>query len=117
MAKIAVLLIDWEQMCCGERREVGDVITLQVQNLDGTIYEIRHGVSPGTAAHSIRGSITDIRWRPAEMLREGDYAMTVVGYGPGMAVDSTEYHGPVQTGWAFEFTVETDDPIPVAVNR
>jgi hypothetical protein len=46
------------------------------------------------------------------MLREGDYAMKLIGYEPGFPIESTDYDDPVITNWAFEFTLETADPIP-----
>ena len=109
---INVLLSDWEHMCCGERRRVGDVVTIPVQNYEGTIYEHRHGEGTGIAAQPITGTVTAIQWRPAILLREGDYAMKVIGYEPGFPVESTDYDDPVVTNWAFDFTVETSDPIP-----
>ena len=112
MTNVAVVIDDSEHMCCGEHRKVGDVVTIPVQNYEGTIYEDRHGHLVGQEAQTITGTVLGIRWRPAIRLWEGDYARRRVGYEPGVPVDSTEYDDPVVTEWAFEFTIETEAQIP-----
>ena len=114
MALVSVILDGGDHRCCGERREVGDLVTIHVHNYQGTIYEERHAAGVDITTQPINGIITGIRWRPAIMRREGDYAMVQEGYGPGRQVDSTDYRDPAVTGyeWAFDFTVDTDDPIP-----
>ena len=115
MASIPVLLDDWEHMCCGKRRAVGDAVRMRVHNYEGTIYERRHGDIDDSESHTqpITGTITSIRFRPAIMLKESDYGRRLVGYEPGIPVESTDYADPpMGPDWAFEFTVETDDPIP-----
>ena len=113
MVVVNVILDGSDHMCCGERRAVGDAVTIWVQNHKGTIHEERHGEGVGIETQPITGIITAIQWRPAIVQREGDYAMNLVGYEPGVPVESTEYassqKGP---GWAFDFNLETDDPIP-----
>lgn len=109
----SVLLDGWEHMCCGERRKVGDTVTMEVHNYEGTIYEHRHGGGTGVQTRPITGTLTAIHWRRAIMLREGDDAMRLIGYERGMAVDSTtNLSDPADANWAFEFTVETDDQMP-----
>jgi hypothetical protein len=114
MATVNVILDSSEHMCCGERRAVGDTVTIWVQNYKGTIYEERHGEGVGIETQPITGVITAIQWRPAIMLREGEYAMRLVGYESGIPVESTDY-ADTEKGlpdWAFDFYLETDDPIP-----
>jgi hypothetical protein len=110
---VSVLLADSEHMCCGERRAVGDAVTIKVQIFEGTIYEERHGDGVGVDTQPISGIVSAIQWRPAIMLREGDYAMKLIGYEPGLPVESTDYEDPVETHWAFEFTIETDGSVPL----
>lgn len=112
MAPVAVILDYSEHMCCGEHREVGDVVTMTVGNYRGEIYEERHGEREGIELRPITGVITAIRFRPQIVVREGDYARRLVGYEPGFEVESTDYDDPVVTEWAFEFTVETEDQVP-----
>ena len=38
--------------------------------------------------------------------------MVEAGYGPGRPVDSTDHRDRAVDSWAFDFTLETDDPIP-----
>jgi hypothetical protein len=112
VASVSVIL-DWsEHMCCGEHREFGDTVTIEVQNYDGTVYKERHGERGGIETDLITGVITSIRWRPQIILREGDFARKVIGYEPGFPIDSTDYDDPEETEWAFEFTVDTDDQVP-----
>lgn len=85
---------------------------MEVHNYKGTIYEEHHGEGLGIRTQRITGMITAIQWRPAIMLHEGDYAMTLIGYEPGFPVESTDGHDPAGCDWAFEFTVDTDDPLP-----
>ena len=98
-------------MRCGEHQGVGDTVTINVQNYNGTIYEERHGEGAGNETRPITGAITAIRWRPQIILREGDYARRVIGYKPGFLVDSTDYD-PEEAKWAFEITVDTEDQVP-----
>ncbi len=118
MAAVTVLLADWEHMCCGERREDGDerredgdTVTITVQSVEGTIYEERHSRGIGVEPQPITGVVTAIRWRPAVIVREGDYARRVDSYEPGFQVESTDYDDSVGTGWAFEFTLETEEQV------
>ena len=112
MAAISILLDDWEHMCCGKRRAVGDAVTMRVQNIEGTIYERRHGDIDDYESDTqpMTGTITAIRFRPAIMVKEYN-GRKLVGYEPGFSVESTDYD-PVEMDWAFEFSVDTDDPIP-----
>ena len=54
MASIAVILDGVDQMCCGEHREVGDEVTILVQNYKGTLHEERHG--EGVVTEPITGT-------------------------------------------------------------
>jgi hypothetical protein len=99
-------------MCCREHREVGDVVTIRIHNYDGTIYEERHGEGLDLRTKPITGTVTAIHWRPAIMRRLGYQAMVREGYGPGRQVDSTDYRDREVGKWAFEFAVETNDPLP-----
>jgi hypothetical protein len=107
-----MILDSSEHMCRGERRAVGDTATIWVQNYKGTISELRHGEGVGIETYPITGIITAIRWRPAIMLCECDYAMRLAGE-LGIPVESTDCADSQKglPGWAFDFTVETDDPI------
>lgn len=57
MAAVSVILDAWEHICCGERREVGDVVSIPVQNYKGTIFEERHGEGLGIETRLIRGPL------------------------------------------------------------
>ena len=61
MTLVAVVLEGWEHLCCGERRRVGDVVTIAVQNSKGTIFEERHGALRALPPRPIAGIITAIR--------------------------------------------------------
>ena len=114
MATVNVILDSSEHMCCGDRRAVDDAVTIWVQNYNGTIYEERHGEGVRIETQPITGVITAIQWRPAIMLREGDYAMRLIGYEAGVPVESIDYADTQKglPGWAFDFDIETNDPIP-----
>jgi hypothetical protein len=56
VASIAVILDGVDHMCCGEHREVGDVVTILVQNYKGTLHEERHG--EGVVTQPITGTVT-----------------------------------------------------------
>ena len=47
-----------------------------------------------------------------EVRAEGYTERTLEGYGPQIPIESTDYDDPNVADWAFEFTVETVDPIP-----
>jgi hypothetical protein len=112
MTIVSVITDDTNQMCCGEHREVGDVVTIRVFNSDGALYEERHGGGLGLKTQSISGTITAIHWRPAIKRRLGYQAIVIEGYGPGRQVGSEHYRDPEVDAWAFDFTVDTDDPLP-----
>ncbi len=115
MAVVNVILDGGDHYCCGQHREVGDVVTIEVLNYEGTIYEQRHGgLGLDSVTRPITGTITGIQWRPAIMRREGDYAMVLEGYGAGYPVDNSDYRDPTVSGfdWAFDFTVDSNDPLP-----
>ncbi len=115
VAVVNVILDGDDHYCCGEHREVGDVVTIEVLNYEGTIYEQRHGgLGLDSLTRPITGTITGIQWRPAIMRHEGYYGRILEGYEPGRRVDTTDYRDPTVTGfdWAFDFALDTDDPIP-----
>jgi len=80
MALIDVISDQVSQMCCAERREVGDVVTLPVSNYKGMVFEERHADAVDIPVQLITGTVMGIQWRPAIIRREGDYAMVEVGY-------------------------------------
>jgi len=116
MALVNVILDSTDHMCCGPRRQVGDTVTMQIHNYRGQVYEERHPGGVSIATYPMTGTIVSMEWRSAimreEVRAEGFTARTREGYGPGVSIQSTDYDEPNATDWAFQFTVETDDPIP-----
>jgi hypothetical protein len=113
---VNVVLDGTDHMCCGPRRQLGDVVTMHIHNYRGQVYEERHPGGVSIATQMIAGRIEGIRWRKAVTRRErnpeGLMSSTLLGYEPGIAIDSTDYEDPAATDWAFEFILETDDAIP-----
>jgi hypothetical protein len=109
MSEVKVLLDDWEHQCCGDLRKVGDVVTMSVHQSDGRLFEQRHDYGKPVIAHTITGRILGISWRPAILVPVNQLVRVVEGYGPPVAVSSTDDR-PAGDSWAFEFTVETTDP-------
>ena len=116
MAQVTVILNSIDHMCCGPRRQVGDSVTMQIHNYRGQVYEERHPGGVSIKTQSMTGTILGIAWRPAMMKRDamadGSTVSMLEGYGPGIPIESTDHDDPSVTDWAFQFTVETDDPIP-----
>ncbi len=119
MAQIQIWLDDWEHQCCGDQRLVGQEIELNVFRSHNRLYERRHdypgGGSGGPVAVPMRGSLVALAWHRAVLDRTGIFASRLVGYGPGVAFESTEDE-PATRSWAFEFTVETEDDPPAAAS-
>lgn len=94
---------------------------MQIHNYQGQVYEERHPGGVGIATQPMTGTIVGIAWRPAmmreEVRAEGYIERTLEGYGPQIHIDSTDYDDPKVADWAFEFTVETFDPIPEPRNE
>jgi hypothetical protein len=117
MPQIRVWLDDWEHQCCGDRRRVGEDIELAVWLSQSLLWEQRHdytaGGGGGPSAARIRGRLVDLAWHPAALEPIGDGGARIVGYGPGVACQSTD--GEPDFAWAFEFTIDTDDALPIDV--
>jgi hypothetical protein len=116
MALVTVILNDTDHICCGPRREVGDTVTMQVHNYQGQVYEERHPGGVSIATQPMTGTIVKMEWRPAimreEVKPEGFTMRTRESFGPARVIQSTDYDDPEASDWAFQFTLETDDPIP-----
>jgi hypothetical protein len=116
VARVNVILNSLDHFCCGPRREVGDNVTIYIHNYEGQVYEERHPSGVDIATQPIEGVIVGIQRRPAimreEVRPEGYISRSREGYGPGTPIESTDFDDPDTDDWAFEFTVDTDDPIP-----
>jgi hypothetical protein len=51
----------------------------------GQLWEIRHGYAAG----STRGTLSDIRWRPALFREVGELGRVIAGYGPATRLNAT----------------------------
>ena len=115
MAQFQIWLEDWEHQCCGDQRSVGQEIELNVCRSHDRLYEQRHDYtadgSGGPMAVPMRGRLVSLVWHRAVLDRTGVFAARVVGYGPGVACESTDNQPPTSS-WAFELTVETEDDPP-----
>src|ERR1700677_1249115 len=89
MAQVQIWLSDWEHMCCGDQRSVGQEIELSVDRFRSRFYEQRHdyaaGRSGGPVAMPVQGRLVAIAWHRAVMDRTGVFASRLVGYAPGGA--------------------------------
>jgi hypothetical protein len=118
VALVNIMLRCVDHWCCGPRRRVGDTVTMHIHNSQGQVYEERHPDSVSIATQAMTGTIVGMEWRPAIMREKPqpeDYMYkTLQGYGPGRMIESTEYDDPDPDNddWVFQFTVDTDDPIP-----
>ena len=116
MALVTVLLTSNDHECCGPRREVGDTVTMQIHNYRGQVYEERHPGGVDIATQPMTGTVVGIALLPAivrqEVRPEGFTATEIEGYRPGVLIDSTDDDDPDLAYWAFQFTVDTDDPVP-----
>jgi hypothetical protein len=116
MAEVSVVLEEGDHICCGPRRRVGDIVTMQIHNVRGQVYEERHPSAVSVATQSMTGTIVRMEWRPArlqgEIRGEGFNPRTLAGYGTGIPIESTDYEDPSTVDGVFEFTIETKDPIP-----
>ena len=108
MSTVTVLLEDWEHMCCGARRTIGDEVELRFRWSDGTRYETRH-VMPGEDYETLSGRITGIAWRRAVMGRDDRSHSTVVGSESGIPLSSTDALDSDEDTGALEFTLDTSD--------
>ena len=119
MTQFQIWLEDWEHQCCGDQRSVGQEIELTVFRSHDRLYEQRHdytaGGSDGPMAVAMRGRLVALAWHRAVLDRTGLFASRVVGYGPGVACESTDDQPPTRS-WAFELTVETEDDPPAAAS-
>jgi hypothetical protein len=113
---VSVVLDGIGHMCCGPRRQLGDTVTMQIHNYQGQVYEERHPGGVSIVTQPVTGTIVQIAWRAALMRDEvgtdGSTVRMLDGYGPAVPIGSTEYGDPQVAYWAFEFTVDTDDPVP-----
>ncbi len=95
---------------------VGDTVTMHIHNYQGQIYEERHPGGVGIATQPMTGTIVSMEWRPAIMREEtqpeGYTLRTLEGYGAETLIESTDYEDSDIDDWAFQFTMDTDDPIP-----
>jgi hypothetical protein len=89
---------------------------MYIHNYQGQVYEERHPEGVSIQTQVITGTTQRIQWREAIMRHEPrpeDFvAKTLEGHLPGFAIESTDYADPTATDWAFEFAIDTDDPIP-----
>ena len=113
MGRVTVQLDGWEHECCGDRRRVGDTVTLSVAYHDGHWFEQRHDYGNGMSQRRVSGRLVAIGWRPAILRHVTDVAQEVEGYGPAVLLQSTEER-PAGDCWAFDFEVETDGLPPEA---
>ncbi|MGO8871293.1 MAG: hypothetical protein ACLQPH_07795 [Acidimicrobiales bacterium] len=104
-------LHDWEHQCCGEARQVGQNVTLIVFRSHGRLWEQRHDYGNAIAGSSVQGHLVGIEFHPAEIEQIGPRSVQVIGYGPGLPLDSTDVH-PGGLNWAIEFLIETSDDLP-----
>ncbi len=115
MAKFRIWLDSWEHQCCGDQRSVGQEIELNVFSSHNRLHEQRHdysgGEGGGPVAVPMRGRLVALDWHRAVFDRAGIFASRLVGYGPGVACESTEDE-PAADSWAFELTVESEDDPP-----
>ena len=117
MAPVTVILDSIDHLCCGPRRQMGDTVTMQVHNYRGQVYEERHPGGVSIATQTMTGTIVRIEWLPAvmreEVMPEGYMSRSLEGYGTGISIESTDDYHPDVADWAFQFTVESKDPIPL----
>ena len=115
MAQFRIWLDSWEHQCCGDQRSVGQEIELNVFSSHNRLHEQRHdysgGEGGGPVAVPMRGRLVALDWHRAVFDRAGIFASRLVGYGPGVACESTEDE-PAADSWAFELTVESEDDPP-----
>lgn len=115
VAQFQIWLDSWEHQCCGERRLVGQEIELNVFRSHNRLYEQRHdysgGEGGGPIAVPLQGRLVALAWHRDVFDRTGIFASRLVGYGPGVACESTEEE-PATDSWAFELTVESEDDPP-----
>ena len=110
MPLVKVWLDDWEHGCCGPFRRVGDDATFDVYAHGERLHEQRHDYQNGQESNRHRGRLVSIEWHPA-ILRPLGFGHEVVGYGPGVALDTTNDR-PEGRSWAFEFTIDPDAVCP-----
>ena len=88
---------------------------MDIHNYQGQVYEERHSEGVCIATQPMTGTIVSMEWRPTilrvETRPEGFTVGTIEGYGPGTPILSTDFDDR-ETDWVFQFTVETNDPIP-----
>lgn len=113
-----VWLTDWEHMCCGPRRHVGDDVEMTVYTAEGELLEDRHDLfqeqRPKPTRQRIRGKVREIYWHRSIMQvlsspeQEPPRVQQCVGYEAGLPVQDTE-DAPGEDHFAFEFVIDTDE--------
>ena len=69
----------------------------------GQLWEIRHGYAAG----STRGTLSDIRWRPALLREAGERSFVIDGYGPATRLDATgDWPDDASGSWALELILQ-----------
>jgi hypothetical protein len=120
MATVDVMLEDWEHLCCGDRRSLGDEVTLRVfRAASGDLYEIRHDSDDPTRPPHVRlhGRLTAIALRLAIVEHLGGVSYRIAGYGAPVPCATTDAGDEVEPSYAFVFSVATDDPLPPVTSR
>jgi hypothetical protein len=112
---VDVMLEDWEHLCCGDRRSLGDEVTLRVARADsGDLYEVRHDSDVETRLPPVplHGRLTAIAIRLAIVEHVGGISYRIAGYGAPVPCATTDAGDEVEPSYAFVFSVATDDPLP-----
>ena len=69
----------------------------------GQLWEIRHGYAAG----STRGTLSDIRWRPALYRDAGELSRVIDGYGPATRLNATgDWPDEAPGDWALELILQ-----------
>jgi hypothetical protein len=115
---VEVSLDGTDHLCCGERRTVGDVVTITAaRGRHGNFVEIRHDYSGGrnpVPTVEIHGRVTAIAVRPGILEHVSDVHYRVVGFGLPVPYESTDVGDALSSSDEFVFTIETDHPLPAS---
>lgn len=113
MAELRVWLEGWEHHCCGDHREVGQEIQIEVLGGRYLNWEARHGPFSDDAPSPllVTGRIIDILLHRKVMQYLGNRVWRCVGFLPGDSIPNTD--GGIDAG-DLEFVLQVEDSVPLS---